>query len=113
MFKIKNFKGKCLVLILFVALVLGARAFGINCIINQCFGFPCPGCGMTRACLAALHFDFQAAFSFHGMVWSMPLLLLYYFFDGRLFRQKWVDVTVLTFLAIGFLINWLRALIFF
>ena len=113
MFKIKNFKIKSLILMLFIALALIARAFGINCIINQGLGFLCPGCGMTRACLAALRFDFQAAFSFHGMVWSMPLLLLYYFFDGRLFRQKWVDATVLTFLAIGFLMNWLRALIFF
>ncbi|MBE6915395.1 MAG: DUF2752 domain-containing protein [Ruminococcaceae bacterium] len=113
MFEIKNFKVKCVILILFVTIVLIAREFGITCIVRQGLGFPCPGCGMTRACLSLLRLDFKAAFSFHGMVWSMPILLLYYFCDGRLFRKKQIDVLVLSFLVTGFLANWVRALILF
>jgi hypothetical protein len=39
---------------------------------------PCPGCGMTRATLAALHGDFAASFHFHPLaVILVPLLALY------------------------------------
>ena len=36
------------------------------------FGLSCPGCGMTRASLAAIRLDFSAAFYYHPL-W--PLLL--------------------------------------
>jgi len=41
-------------------------------------GIPCPGCGMTRATLAALHGDFAASFHFHplGMI-IVPLFAAY------------------------------------
>ncbi|MFZ5987065.1 MAG: DUF2752 domain-containing protein [Bacillota bacterium] len=43
---------------------------GNLCIIKNIFGIPCPGCGMTRAYLNFLKFDFKAAFYYH------PLFLL-------------------------------------
>lgn len=41
------------------------------------FGFPCPGCGLTRATMATFRGDFSAALSFHPLVWIIAPLLLY------------------------------------
>jgi hypothetical protein len=36
-----------------------------RCPTAEVFHLPCPGCGLTRATLAALHGDFHASFHFH------------------------------------------------
>lgn len=41
-------------------------------------GIPCPGCGITRACLSALQFDFAAAFSYNPMWVTLPFALIAY-----------------------------------
>ena len=43
---------------------------GVTCPIRFLTGVSCPGCGMSRAWLAALRMDWGAAFAFH------PLFLL-------------------------------------
>ena len=45
----------------------GMFALGITCPIRFLTGISCPGCGMTRALLSALRFDFQAAFFYHTL----------------------------------------------
>lgn len=92
----------------FVLLRLFLRA---QCPILFLTGIPCPGCGMTRACLAVLRGDFPAAFAYHGMVWSLPLLLLFFLCDGHLFRQKRINALMLFLIGIGFLANWIVKLI--
>ena len=39
----------------------------IGCPVYRVFGWSCPGCGMSRAFLAALRLDFSAAFSYHPL----------------------------------------------
>ena len=62
--------------------------FEIPCLILSTFNVPCISCGLTRACLSALRLDFSAAFSFHPMFWSVPILYLYIIFDAKLFKNK-------------------------
>ncbi|MDR0850900.1 MAG: DUF2752 domain-containing protein [Clostridiales Family XIII bacterium] len=47
--------------------------FVVGCPIKLVTGIPCPGCGMTRAFLAAARFDFAEAFLYHPL---FPLMLL-------------------------------------
>jgi len=47
---------------------------GFPCAINSCFGIYCPGCGLTRAGIAMLHFDFAEAFRYNAF--SLILLPL-------------------------------------
>ncbi len=61
---------------------------------------------MTRAALAALHFDFAAAFRHHLMFGAMPLLYIYFLTGGRLFPKPIIDKVILWGIAIGFAINW-------
>lgn len=55
-----------LLLLLFLAGYI--FVFG-RCPIRWLFGIPCPGCGLTRACLSALQLDFPAAFTYHPLFW--------------------------------------------
>lgn len=50
-------------------------ALGITCPIKYITGVSCPGCGMSRACFAALRFDFAAAFAYHPLWIALPVAL--------------------------------------
>ena len=106
--RVHNLKEKLLFLSTYTCIVFAAFYFGLPCIWQFLFGIPCPGCGMTRALFSVLRGDFSAAFSFHPMIFTLPLLPLYFIFDGRLFRKKQIDTIVLSFLLIGFLAQWIR-----
>ncbi len=75
----------------------------ISCPILEITGIPCLGCGMTRALLSALKFDFKAAFSYHLMFWSVPVIAFGFLFDLRYMKYKWFYALILA----GFLANWL------
>lgn len=55
---------------------LGLYVTDIGCIVRFVAGVSCPGCGLTRAWLCALRFDFDAALAFHPLFWSVPLVVL-------------------------------------
>ncbi len=48
---------------------------GIGCPIQRIFGISCGGCGMTRAWLAAVRFQWANAFAFHPLFWTVPLVI--------------------------------------
>lgn len=106
MVKIKNWKVKLAVTALVGALYFVLYLAHAKCIFLTFTGYPCPGCGMTRACISALHGQFLTAFRYHGMFWSLPVLYLYILFDGKLFRRKYLDTVILVLIAIGFAINY-------
>lgn len=45
----------------------------VGCVVRQVTGLACPGCGMTRAWLAALRLDLAAAVAYHPLFWVVPL----------------------------------------
>ena len=87
-------------------LVIVMYVLKAGCIIKRLTGIDCPGCGMTRAVLSLLRGDVQGAFSYHGMVWSLPVLLLLFLYDGYPFRKKWVNWGLWGLIGSGFMINW-------
>ena len=104
--KIKEINNKILLTLLYGLILLVFWYFDIPCLFKHFFGIDCIGCGMTRAILSALKFDFKAAFTYHSMFWSMPLLYIYFLFDGRVIGKKSFDIVVLSSVLIGFLLNW-------
>lgn len=109
--RIKNLPYKLMITGIILAVVVLMRFFDITCFILELTGIPCPGCGMTRALLAALRFRFDEAFVWHGMFWSVPLLYLCFLFDGRLFKRAWHNGILYVLICTGFLINWLMKLL--
>ncbi len=105
--KINNLRDKLITCVILVVVLAVFKLFDIPCVFNLLFKIPCPSCGMTRAYINLLHFDIMGAFCMHPMFWSVPVLLVYYFADWKLFKIKWLDNAVLILIGAGFLINWI------
>ena len=76
-------------------------ALGTTCLVKYFTGVSCPGCGMTRACLSALRFDFSAAFYYHPLWIVMPpLAVLLIFLWAKRKKKSFFAVLALFFLAL-------------
>lgn len=106
-----NIRLKLLFTFLYLAFVIMMYLFGIPCLMKSFLGIPCPGCGMTRAMLSVLRFDLKAAFRFHPMFWSVPVLYAYILFDGKILGTRRADNSLLISILCGFFINWLFQII--
>lgn len=75
---------------------LTTHALGVqNCLIKLCIGYPCPGCGMTRAVFALLRFDFPLAFQMNPLIFLLPVLVLLFIFKEvrwikKILQMKWL-----------------------
>ena len=58
--------------LLWAAVAVACLVLFYHCPFRYLFVVACPGCGMTRALLAAVLSDFETAFSFHPL---FPLLI--------------------------------------
>ena len=85
--------------------------FNIPCFSQYLFNIPCPGCGISRAVFSAFRLDFVTAFRFHPMFWSLPILYLYFLYDGKLFKNKSINLLLFVLITFGFILNWILALV--
>ncbi|MFR7750789.1 MAG: DUF2752 domain-containing protein [Collinsella sp.] len=72
---------------LFVAW-LALYLLDIGCVFRLMTGIPCPGCGMTRAWLAALRLDFATAFAYHPLFWVVPIAFVLAFVREEVTSSK-------------------------
>ena len=104
----RRFGDKLLVCLAILFYVIISMRLEIGCILRRLTGVPCPGCGMTRALLCAAQLRFADALQYHRMVWSVPILMLAFWKDGKLFQSKRANIILYSVLLMGFLLNWLR-----
>ena len=94
--------GLKLIGLVFFGALLGCWVyFDLPCVFRFFTGIPCPTCTMSRAWLSALRLQFQDAFLYHPFFWSIPVLVLFLFFDGQLFPNPRVNTWILTGLLTG------------
>lgn len=55
------------------AAVVVLHALGVTCLVKALTGVSCPGCGLTRAWLAALSLDLASAVAYHPLFWAAPV----------------------------------------
>lgn len=92
--------------LLYLCILIVLYVLKVPCLFRTLTGYPCPGCGMTRATLCALHGDWVGAFQNHAMFWAMPFLGFSFLLPGRFLNSRW-GVALLIFLGAGFLGNWI------
>ena len=109
----RKYRDKLIAVLVLLLYVTAVTLLGGGCILRSLTGYPCPGCGMTRALLAAVQLRFADAFGYHLMFWSVPILFLAFLRDGKLFESRRHNVIVYIALTLGFLANWLQNLAFF
>lgn len=100
---IKNVKVP--VLVIAVYLWFNRTFFRSSCIWVLTTGFPCPGCGMTRAGAALLHGDFKRAFQIHPFIYAIAVLAFFFCFYRYILKKsqkvfvKWTIVLVIAMLV--------------
>ena len=61
----------------------------IGCMFRSVTGFPCLGCGTTRACLAFFQGHIVDAFYYHPLFWlTIILIIITLFRGGQIFRNE-------------------------
>lgn len=90
------------IVVLCVIAIYGVMfAIEATCPVKYLAGVSCPGCGMTRACLSALRFDFSAAFYYHPLWIVMPpLAVLLIFLWAKRKKKAFCVVLGLFFVAL-------------
>jgi hypothetical protein len=79
--------------------------YKIPCVFNYATGLQCPGCGLTRASLAILRGDIQAAFTFNQLVFFVPLFVGAIYLVRRSKHAKVLTSAIIgiaAFTALGF-----------
>ncbi|MBU1020424.1 MAG: DUF2752 domain-containing protein [Firmicutes bacterium] len=103
---INRYKYLILFFILYFAYFFVFHNGETNCLIKRTIGIPCPGCGMTRAALYLISFDFKNAFIFHPLIYVMPFLVIIFLYqDTRLLQslahaKVFFGIIVLMFLVV-------------
>lgn len=102
---------KCLLLffllIYFVIVYIVLDYLNTTCLYLYFFGIPCPGCGMTRAFLSLIRLDFVGAARYNFLVYFMPYVFVYLFFD---FKKARIHNLILLGIGILFFVNWINKL---
>lgn len=82
-----------------------------GCYTKALTGFPCPGCGMTRAWLSAFSLDFSSAFYYHPL-FLFPVLVAFLLFLKTVHHVK-IPALLWTSLLVIFLGTYVIRLILF
>ena len=88
-------------------------ALNVPCLFHRVTSLPCLTCGMTRAWISLLSFDFAAAFGYHQLFWTVPILYIFFWFDGKVFKKKAANLAVLFGILGAFVIRWIIILVSF
>lgn len=80
----KNIISYIKLILIFIAICMFLHFTKIGCPIKFLTGISCPGCGMTRAWLSVLHFNFSDAFYYHPLFWIVPIVLLIEIFKEKI-----------------------------
>ena len=90
-------------LLLYAAFV-AVTGLAIPCFFHLATGLECPGCGVTRMCMALLHGDIASAASYNFAILS--LLPVFAYFAARMF-YLYVKVGAIHFNKIELAILWI------
>lgn len=94
-----------------------ATGWAVPCIFRKVTGLLCPGCGISRMCLALMRLDFRAAFHYHPLVmllapfWLFAFLswLIPYIREGKREQtrvQSWIlGVSIVLLVLFGIIRN--------
>jgi len=103
-----------------IILIIAYFAFLKNYLYTICpvvllSGYPCPGCGMTRAMFKVLRFDFAGAWEMHPFIYPIGILFLSfcisrYFLNGK--YMKYVKFFMIT-IAVGMIVFYIYRMIMF
>ena len=105
----KVIKGALILIIIgaLYATIVHFLHFGIPCPIKLITGFSCPGCGVTRMCMALIKFDFVSAYKANKVLFCLlPLLIItilrtiYLYIKKGQKRDKFTNISIWVMIVI-------------
>ena len=103
---ISNMKKKLLDILVLILVFIVLVIFGYRCPLRYLLGLSCPFCGLTRAFVSILHFDFKQAFYYH-LLWPLALvgIIIFILYNLKVIKLKKEYIKVFfSFFIISFLI---------
>jgi hypothetical protein len=94
--------------ILYLKVISPVFHIHIQCLFHGVTGLYCPGCGLTRACLALLHLDIYQAFRYNMILFILPPIYLLYFMLELAELKKQSKLVMAFMLVIAILFGILR-----
>lgn len=92
------------ILVIAVYIWINRTFFPVSCVWVAFTGFPCPGCGLTRAALALLKGNFKEAFQIHPFIYVIAVIgLLFCVYRYILKRNQKVFVKYVLIVLIAML----------
>lgn len=85
--------------IILLATCVFLYVFRIGCPIKFVTGIACPGCGMTRAVISLIRFDFKDAIMYHPMVFTLPLIIILYLFRNNVNKRLFNSLLIVIIAA--------------
>ncbi len=67
-----------LIIVVLAVFVLFFALFHKNCIFSLLIGYPCPGCGLSRAFLCVVTFHFKEAFFYNPSIYLAAVIAIYF-----------------------------------
>ena len=99
---------KVAIRLLLIAVAVALVSLMGGCPIRRFWGISCPGCGMTRAWIALLHFDINTAFMYHPLFFLPPVALIIFLLRKKL--NKKLYYTLFAIILTAFIIVYIYRL---
>jgi len=77
------------IILIIAYFILFRRYIYTICPVVLMTGYPCPGCGMTRAALRLLRFDFSGAWAMHPFIYAVVILGMMFCINRYLLNEKY------------------------
>lgn len=91
----------CVIILIFLLLFF-------KCPMKLLFDIPCPGCGMTRAIISLLKFDFKVSFTYNPLAIFVLLALVYFIFIRKFLKiPSKFEKLYLVLLAVSLVVLWI------
>ena len=90
---------------------------GTSCWVRAVFGFPCPGCGSTRAAVALFRGNIKQAAAFHPLIFvSLALLIVFtaaLIFKINILKLKRINILLWCVFALYMAVFIIRMILFY
>ncbi len=97
--------GILIILLLWIVTIILGRGM---CYFKECWGIPCPGCGLTRSVLLILQGRFVEAWQMHPFGYAWIAFFGVFFVDRYLIKRKEIAWKVmLVIICVGMLARYL------